>query len=104
MIFGRYTTRQVAEKRLPDFVASKKYADWWTVREEEPPAHLPEYRWAVVFEAPANAPRCFTDHLDCMRCHGDGEVSVNPGWPDPQCEDSVRCERCGGSGLERAAA
>jgi DnaJ-class molecular chaperone len=34
----------------------------------------------------------------CPRCHGDGEIAINPGWPDPQCETSARCPDCGGTG------
>lgn len=35
---------------------------------------------------------------ECPACHGSGEVRWNPGWPDPQCEESAACSRCGGTG------
>lgn len=28
------------------------------------------------------------------RCHGDEEIRVNPGWPDPQTEESYPCPGC----------
>jgi len=33
-----------------------------------------------------------TEDTDCPLCHGEGEVPVNPSWPDPQGETSVRCD------------
>lgn len=106
MIFGRYTSRQVAEKNLPSFIGSDHYRDWWTVREEAPPRHLPEYRYAVVFEPPTSAALVdlHSGQLECPRCHGDGEVGFNPSpVNDPQCEDTALCPDCHGSGLSERA-
>ena len=38
--------------------------------------------------------------VDCERCHGDGEIKVNPGYPDPQCEIEATCPDCHGEGYE----
>ena len=35
----------------------------------------------------------------CERCHGDGRIPVNPGYPDPQCETDAVCPDCHGEGV-----
>jgi DnaJ-class molecular chaperone len=40
----------------------------------------------------------------CPRCHGDGEIKANPGWPDPQTEIDVPCPDCNGTGETREEA
>lgn len=37
----------------------------------------------------------------CPRCHGDGQIAVNPGYPDPQTETDALCPECGGTGTVR---
>lgn len=34
----------------------------------------------------------------CERCHGEGSIPINPGWPDPQTERWERCPDCHGKG------
>jgi len=34
----------------------------------------------------------------CPVCNGEGDVRFNPGWPDPQTEESAECSRCWGRG------
>jgi hypothetical protein len=36
--------------------------------------------------------------VDCPTCHGDGTVTVNPAYPDPQGAIDVRCDACDGTG------
>lgn len=35
---------------------------------------------------------------ECATCHGDGEITFNPGYPDPQTEDNAPCPDCHGTG------
>lgn len=35
---------------------------------------------------------------ECPACKGEGEIAFNPGYPDPQRADSMRCGECGGTG------
>lgn len=37
-------------------------------------------------------------YQDCDECEGTGEVTINPGWPDPQTEDTATCSACNGDG------
>jgi DnaJ-class molecular chaperone len=37
--------------------------------------------------------------IDCPVCHGDGTVTVNPAYPDPQGAIDVRCDACDGTGM-----
>ena len=34
----------------------------------------------------------------CHRCKGNGEITFNPGWPDPRTEDTKTCSLCRGLG------
>lgn len=34
----------------------------------------------------------------CDTCGGEGEVLINPGYPDPQMEAYVECDVCRGTG------
>lgn len=34
----------------------------------------------------------------CERCHGDGEITYNPAYPDPQGEQTACCPGCHGEG------
>jgi DnaJ-class molecular chaperone len=35
----------------------------------------------------------------CPECQGEGEITFNPAYPDPQGERSERCPRCRGLGV-----
>jgi len=57
------------------------------------------YRWDTEWERLQSADRT------CGRCHGEGEIQVNPSWRrDPQCVIDVRCPDCHGTGEIEAVA
>jgi hypothetical protein len=39
---------------------------------------------------------------ECPSCQGAGEIAFNPGYPDPQCADSMPCRECEGTGAAPA--
>jgi hypothetical protein len=39
---------------------------------------------------------------ECPACRGAGEIGFNPGYPDPQCADSMPCGNCRGTGVAPA--
>lgn len=60
------------------------------------------------FDAGAIADCAYGDHLQeavgCSRCHGEGEIPVNPGYPDPQTETTATCPNCSGTGADHPEA
>jgi predicted CxxxxCH...CXXCH cytochrome family protein len=59
--------------------------------------HEQESRRGVTPQPPEQPAR--EQPADCPTCHGDGTITTNPAWPDPQGEIDERCPACHGTGL-----
>ena len=59
---------------------------------------LARTRWELWEDAAVIAQRMYEKTV-CSRCHGEGRISVNPGYPDPQTETDAVCPDCHGEGI-----